>query len=168
MRHALQVIGFPTWRFGKESTCNAGDVGSIPGSGRSLGDGNGTHVSILAWRIPWTGSLAGFGQTWLNDQHFHFHRPFGLTQCPMEVLHICSTKGLLILTRLPTVKAGNGVSSWVHFISSQKPSSYSSHYKYPCISISQHLSQLTLRKYSEISFKLFIMTNTLVNNPKVF
>lgn len=64
------------------------------------------------------------------------------------------------------MKTGNGVSFRVHFISSQKPSSYSSHYKYPCISISQHLSQLTLREYSEISFKLFIMTNTLVNNPK--
>ena len=25
---------------GKESTCNAGDPGSIPGSGRSLGEGN--------------------------------------------------------------------------------------------------------------------------------
>ena len=26
---------------GKESTCNAGDPGSIPGSGRSSGEGNG-------------------------------------------------------------------------------------------------------------------------------
>ena len=26
---------------GKESTCNAGDLGSIPGLGRSLGEGNG-------------------------------------------------------------------------------------------------------------------------------
>ena len=31
------------------------DLGSIPGSGRSPGVGNGkTHSSILAWRIPWT------------------------------------------------------------------------------------------------------------------
>ena len=35
---------------------NAGgaDVGSISGSGRLPGVGNGTHSSILAWRIPWT------------------------------------------------------------------------------------------------------------------
>ena len=33
---------------------NAGDLGSIPGSGRSPGEGNGYHSSILAWRIPWT------------------------------------------------------------------------------------------------------------------
>ena len=37
---------------GKESTCNAGDLGSIPGCGRSTG--RGTHSSILAWRIAWT------------------------------------------------------------------------------------------------------------------
>ena len=30
------------------------DFGSIPGSGRSPGGGNGTHSSILAWEIPWT------------------------------------------------------------------------------------------------------------------
>ena len=39
---------------GKESVCNAGDLGSIPGSGRSPGEGNGNPSSILAWRIPWT------------------------------------------------------------------------------------------------------------------
>ena len=38
----------------KESACNAGDLGSIPGLGRSPGEGNGTHSSILAWRVSWT------------------------------------------------------------------------------------------------------------------
>ena len=38
---------------GKESTCNAGDTGSIPGSGRSPGGGRGSHSSILASRILW-------------------------------------------------------------------------------------------------------------------
>ena len=34
---------------------NAGDTGSIPESGRSLGEGNGNPLpSILAWEIPWT------------------------------------------------------------------------------------------------------------------
>ena len=32
----------------KESACNAGDPGSIPGSGRSPGEGDGYHSSILA------------------------------------------------------------------------------------------------------------------------
>ena len=46
---------------GKESACNAGDPGLMPGSGRSSGEGNGYHSSILAWRISWTErSLVGY------------------------------------------------------------------------------------------------------------
>ena len=47
---------------GKESTCNAGDtgdLGSIPGSGRSPGEENGNHPSILAREIPWTEEAGG-------------------------------------------------------------------------------------------------------------
>ena len=32
-------MGLPRWLSGKESSCNAGDSGSIPGSGPSLGEG---------------------------------------------------------------------------------------------------------------------------------
>ena len=34
--------------------CNVGDLGSVPESGRSPGEGNGNHSSILAWKILWT------------------------------------------------------------------------------------------------------------------
>ena len=34
----LNVLGYPGGSDGKESACNAGDVGSIPGSGRSPGE----------------------------------------------------------------------------------------------------------------------------------
>ena len=34
-------MGFPCGSAGKESTHNAGDLGSIPGLGRSLGEGKG-------------------------------------------------------------------------------------------------------------------------------
>ena len=37
----LSFEGFPCGSVGKESTCNAGDPGSIPGSGRSPGEGIG-------------------------------------------------------------------------------------------------------------------------------
>ena len=47
-------LGFPCGSAGKESTRNVGDLGSIPGLGRFLGEGKGYHSSILAWRIPWT------------------------------------------------------------------------------------------------------------------
>ena len=36
----------------KESACNAGGTGLIPGLERSPEGGHGTHSSILAWRIP--------------------------------------------------------------------------------------------------------------------
>ena len=35
------VSGFPGTSAGKESTCNVGDPGLIPGSGRSTGEGIG-------------------------------------------------------------------------------------------------------------------------------
>ena len=37
---------------GKESTCNLGDLGSIPGWEDPLEEGMATHSSIFAWRIP--------------------------------------------------------------------------------------------------------------------
>ena len=37
-------MGFPESSVGKESTCNAGDPGSIPGSGRSAGEGIGSPL----------------------------------------------------------------------------------------------------------------------------
>ena len=48
------------------SAYNAGEPDSIPGSGRSPGEGNATHSSILVWRIPWTeepGGLQSMGVT---------------------------------------------------------------------------------------------------------
>ena len=38
---------------------NAGDMGSIPESGRSPGEGNGNPLSILAWENPWTEKPGG-------------------------------------------------------------------------------------------------------------
>jgi len=38
------IQGFPGGSGGKESTCNAGDLGLIPGLGRSPGEGNGNPL----------------------------------------------------------------------------------------------------------------------------
>ena len=49
---------------------DAGDVGLIPGSERSPGEGNATHSSIFAWKIPWTeepGGLQSMG--WQRVKH---------------------------------------------------------------------------------------------------
>ena len=52
----LSWYGLPWW-LSEEFAYGGGDLGSIYGSGRSLGEGNGYHSSILAWRQR---SLAGY------------------------------------------------------------------------------------------------------------
>ena len=47
-------LGFPGGSEGKDSTCNAGDLGSIPRSEDPLEKRMAAHSSILAWEIPWT------------------------------------------------------------------------------------------------------------------
>ena len=45
----------PQWLSGKDSTCNVGDVGSIPGSRRSPGEGNGTPLQCSCLGNPMDG-----------------------------------------------------------------------------------------------------------------
>ena len=45
------VLGFPDGSDGKESACNVGDPGLIPGLGRSPSEEHGIALNILAWRI---------------------------------------------------------------------------------------------------------------------
>ena len=55
----------PWWLSSKDSACQAGDTGSIPGSGRSPGEGNGNPLQYSclgnlmdrkAWWVQFTGS----------------------------------------------------------------------------------------------------------------
>ena len=43
----------------KNLPANIGDMGSIPGWGRSLEKEMATHSSILAWEVPWTEEPGG-------------------------------------------------------------------------------------------------------------
>ena len=67
-------LGFPCGSVGKEFTCNVRDLGSVPGLGRSPGEGKGaTDSSILAWRIPQEWTLQSMrSQRFRHDFHFHF------------------------------------------------------------------------------------------------
>ena len=55
---------FPGGSVGKDTAWNAGDLDSMPGLGRSPGEGTATHSSILAWEIPWTKEPG-----WLHTVH---------------------------------------------------------------------------------------------------
>ena len=64
----------------KASACNAGDPGSIPGSGRSLGEGNGNPLQYSCLENPMDGGAwwatvhaVAKSQTRLSDLTFTFH-----------------------------------------------------------------------------------------------
>ena len=49
------TMGFPGGSEGKASACNGGDLGSIPGSGRSPGEGNGNPLQYSCLENPMDG-----------------------------------------------------------------------------------------------------------------
>ena len=55
--------GFPGGSEDKASACNAGDLGSIPGSGRSSGEGNGNPLQYSCLENPMDGGA------WLATVH---------------------------------------------------------------------------------------------------
>ena len=68
------VFGLPWWLSGKESACNAGDLGWIPGSGRSPGGGPGNPLQYSCLENPmdrgaWWAAVHGVtkSQTRLSD-----------------------------------------------------------------------------------------------------
>ena len=60
-------MGFPGGSDGKESTCNAGDPGSIPGLGKSPGEGNGNPLQYCLEnsmdRGAWWASVHGIAKS---------------------------------------------------------------------------------------------------------
>ena len=48
----IHIMGFPHGSAGKESTCNVGDLGSIPGLGISPGEGNGYPLQYTGPENP--------------------------------------------------------------------------------------------------------------------
>ena len=60
----LVPCGCPQWLSTKESACDAGDVGSVPGLGRSPGGGNGHPLSYSCLEDPmdrgtWRAAVCG-------------------------------------------------------------------------------------------------------------
>ena len=72
------IYGLSQWIINKESLCNAGDLGSIPGSGRSPGGGNGDPLQCFCPenpmdRGPWWATVHRVtkSQTWLKGLSLH-------------------------------------------------------------------------------------------------
>ena len=65
----MHMVGFPDSSVGKESACNAGDPGSIPGLGRSAGEGIGyplqySWASLVAQLVK---NLPAIRKTWVQS-----------------------------------------------------------------------------------------------------
>ena len=86
-RDDTQTPGFISGSSGKESACkagDAGDTGSIPGSGGSRKDPlekeMTTHSSVLVWEVPWTevpGGLQSMGSQWNTTEQLTQTRMHG-------------------------------------------------------------------------------------------
>ena len=62
-------MGFPGGSNGKESACIAGDPGSIPGSGRVPGEGNGNPLQYSCLENPmdrevWEAAVYAVAKSW--------------------------------------------------------------------------------------------------------
>ena len=66
--------GFPDGSAGEESTCNAEDLGSIPGLGRSPGEGNPLQYTGLENFMDYTVHGVAKSQPQLNDFTFPFSK----------------------------------------------------------------------------------------------
>ena len=69
-------VCLPCGSAGKESTCNAGDLGSIPGLGRSPGEGKGYPLQYSGLENSTACIVHGVAKsrTGLNDFHFHLEK----------------------------------------------------------------------------------------------
>ena len=65
-------LGFPGGSAGKEPTCNAGDLGSIPGLGRSPGEGKGYPLQYSGLENSMDCIVNGVANSWTRLSNFHF------------------------------------------------------------------------------------------------
>ena len=64
---------FPCGSAGKESACNVGDLGSIPGLGRSPGEGNSCPLQYSGLENSMDCIIHGVTKSWTQLHDFHFH-----------------------------------------------------------------------------------------------
>ena len=84
--------GFPDGSDGKESVCNAGDLSSIPGSGRSPGEGNVYLFRYTCLENPmdrgvWRTVVHGVAKNRTQLSNWHFHFFIGTCHLPLQGLN---------------------------------------------------------------------------------
>ena len=105
--NGLQVYfsGLPCGSVGKESACNAGNLGLIPGLGRSPGEGKGYPCQYSGLENSMDCIVHRVAKTQLSNFHFHFYfSGISRDSWQLEFLHHmlwCQLNNSLITSRLP-------------------------------------------------------------------
>ena len=76
--------GSPCGSAGKESTCNVGELGSIPGSGRSSKEGNGYPLQYSGLENSMGYIVHGVTKSWTRLSDFYFHNFIKLRNQPKD------------------------------------------------------------------------------------
>ena len=115
LQTSVYFLGFPSGSDGKESACNEGDLGSIPGLGRSSGEGNGypLQYSGLETSMDYIHSPCGSQRVrhhWMTFTRWHAYptimEVLGLKvifklkkkkRCKTEILPRCHTKDVQVV-----------------------------------------------------------------------
>ena len=110
------ILSFPGGSDGKASACNAGDRGSIPGLGRSPGEGHGNPLQYCCLENPrdggaWWAAIYGVAQSrtrlmWLSSSSRPLHMFFFIlaSQFPLfKTVQICLSLGNYSWLYLPQI-----------------------------------------------------------------
>ena len=71
MSYLVGYLGFPGGSTGKESACNVGDLSSIPGLGRSPGEGNSCPLQYSGLENSMDCIAHGVAKSWTQLSDFH-------------------------------------------------------------------------------------------------
>ena len=86
MASSKAEAGLLGWLSGKEFACNAGDMGSIPGSERSPREGNGNPLQYSCLRNPmdrwsWWATVHEVTKSWTQLSMKHYYKAESIGKC---------------------------------------------------------------------------------------
>ena len=73
---SYKKLGFPCGSAGKESACSTGDLGSIPGLGRSPGEGKGYPLQHSGLQNFTDSTVHRVAKRWTQLSDFHYKKLF--------------------------------------------------------------------------------------------
>ena len=97
-------MNFPGGSDGKASAYNVGDLASIPGLGRSPGEGNGSPLQYSCLGNPieggaWYFIVHGVAKNMTEQLHFHLHARYNSFSCCLETIFKYKNYSIKILIK---------------------------------------------------------------------